>query len=54
MPKKDEVGIVLTPAQQQSRRARNKAIGLAIGFFAALFYVVTVVKLGGFMGTRPS
>lgn len=40
-------GIVLTPEQAKSRRARNVAIGLAIALFIALFYVVTIVKLGG-------
>jgi hypothetical protein len=38
-------GIVLTPEQLRSRRARNIAIGLAIGFFALLFYAVTIAKL---------
>jgi hypothetical protein len=38
--------VALTPSQQKSRRARNIAIGLALGLFALLFYVVTIVKLG--------
>jgi hypothetical protein len=45
-------GVVLTPEQQSSRRARNIAIGVAIACFIALFYVVTIVKLGGAV-TRP-
>ena len=45
--------IVLTPAQQKSRRARNVAIGLALGLFALLFYVVTLVKLGPGVLNRP-
>jgi hypothetical protein len=44
---KDRGGIVLTPEQEKSRRARNVAIGVAIALFIALFYVVTIVKLGG-------
>ena len=40
-----EEGIVLTPEQSRSRRARNIAIGLALGFFALLFYAVTIAKL---------
>ena len=40
-----EEGIVLTPEQLRSRRARNIAIGLAVGFFALLFYAVTIAKL---------
>jgi hypothetical protein len=45
--------IALTPAQQKSRRARNIAIGLALGLFALLFYVVTIVKLGPGVLNRP-
>ena len=41
-----ETGIVLTPEQQRSRRNRNIAIGLAVGFFVLLFYAVTIAKLG--------
>jgi hypothetical protein len=40
-----EEGIVLTPEQARSRRARNIAIGVAVGFFALLFYAVTIAKL---------
>lgn len=42
----------LTPEQEKRRRARNIAIALAIGGFILLFYVVTIVKLGGAV-TRP-
>ena len=45
--------VPLTPAQQKSRRARNVAIGLALGLFALLFYVVTIVKLGPGVLNRP-
>lgn len=40
-----EEGIVLTAEQRRSRRARNIAIGLALGFFAVLFYAVTIAKM---------
>jgi hypothetical protein len=46
-------GIEMTPAQLKSRRQRNIAIGLAIGFFAVLFYVVTIAKLGVGVLNRP-
>jgi hypothetical protein len=39
-------GLTLTPEQQRSRRARNIAIGLAVGALVLLFYVITIVKLG--------
>jgi hypothetical protein len=45
-PRKTD-GIVLTPEQERSRRARNIAIGVAVALFVALFYFVTIVKLGG-------
>ncbi len=41
----------LTPAQLRSRRARNIAISLTIGFLALLFYGVTIVKLSVRMGS---
>ena len=36
----------LTEQELRSRRARNIAVGLAIGALVALFYAVTIVKLG--------
>jgi hypothetical protein len=39
-------GIVLTTAQLKARRQRNIAIGLVVALLAALFYAVTIVKLG--------
>jgi hypothetical protein len=52
IPNKPE-GIRLTAAQEKSRRQRNLAIGLAIGFFVLLVYVVTIVKLGPAVLDRP-
>jgi hypothetical protein len=49
----DRRNVALTRAQQKSRRARNIAIGLALGLFALLFYVVTIVKLGPGVLNRP-
>ncbi len=46
-------GIVLTPEQQRSRRNRNIAIGVAVGFLVLLFYVVTIAKLGSHVLDRP-
>jgi hypothetical protein len=39
-------GIVLTPQQLRNRRLRNIAIGVSVGLLAALFYAITIVKLG--------
>lgn len=46
-------GLQLTPEQAKSRRARNIAIGLAVGFLVLLFYAVTIVKLGPGILQRP-
>jgi hypothetical protein len=37
-------GIVLTAAQQKSRRQRSIAIALALGVLVVLFFAVTMVK----------
>jgi len=49
----DQPGFQLTPQQLKSRRQRNIAIGLAVGFFVLLFYVVTIAKLGPGVMSRP-
>ena len=49
----DEKGIVLTDEQKRRRRARSIAIALALGALVALFYVVTIVKLGPGVLRRP-
>lgn len=46
-------GVVLTEAQIKARRQRNLAIGLVVALLAALFYAVTIVKLGP-NAIRPS
>ena len=51
--KTEDEGIVLTPEQKKSRSQRNIAIGLAVGFFVLLFYVVTIAKLGPNVLARP-
>ncbi len=50
---RDNDGIVLTPQQLRSRRNRNIAIGVTIGFLVILFYVVTIAKLGPGVLKRP-
>jgi hypothetical protein len=42
-----EEGIRLTPEELRRRRARSIAIALALGAFVVLFYIVTIVKIGG-------
>jgi hypothetical protein len=38
---------VLTPEEARRRRARNIAVALVLLGLAVLFYIVTLVKLGG-------
>lgn len=51
-PQNQEDGVVLTPEQSKSRRARNIAIGITVALLAVLFYAVTLVKLGGAVANR--
>lgn len=51
--RRDNEGVVLTPQQVRSRRNRNIAIGVAVGFLVILFYVVTIAKLGPGVLKRP-
>jgi hypothetical protein len=46
-------GIVLTEEQQRRRRARSIAIALALGALVVLFYVITIIKVGPHVLTRP-
>ena len=46
-------GIVLTEEQKRLRRARSIAIALSLGALVLLFYLVTIVKLGPAVLTRP-
>lgn len=40
--------IELNEAQKKSRRNRNVALGLVLAGLVVLFYLVTLVKVGGF------
>ncbi len=48
-----EEGIKLTDDQKKSRRARSIAIALTLAALVVLFYVVTIVKLGPSVLSRP-
>jgi hypothetical protein len=39
-------GIVLSAAQQRTRRTRSIALALVLAGFSILFYLVTIVKMG--------
>ncbi len=45
--------VVLTDAQKRRQRARSVAIALALAAFVALFYVVTIVKIGSNIANAP-
>ncbi len=46
-------GIRLTAQQLRARRARSIAIALALGAFVVLVFLVTIVRLGSNVLTRP-
>ena len=48
-----ERGIRLTEQQLRARRSRSIAIALALGAFVVVIFVVTLVKLGANVLTRP-
>jgi hypothetical protein len=43
----EEGGIVLTPEQKRQQRSRSVAIALLLAGLMVLFFVVTIVKIGG-------
>lgn len=45
-------GLILTEDQKRRRRRRNMAIGVILAVMVALFYVMTLVKLGGTVAGR--
>jgi hypothetical protein len=46
-------GIRLTEQQLRARRSRSIAIALALGAFVIIVFLVTIVRLGGNVLTRP-
>ena len=46
-------GFVLTEEQKRRRRARSLAIALVLGGLVLLFYIITIVRLGPNVLTRP-
>ena len=42
--------IQLSEAQQKSRRNRNIALGVVLAVLVVLFYLITLVKIGGMNG----
>jgi hypothetical protein len=42
--------VKVTDKQKKSRRNRNVALGLVLAGLVGLFYVITIVKIGGIGG----
>ncbi|XUY27349.1 hypothetical protein RMR21_002985 [Agrobacterium sp. rho-8.1] len=40
--------IKLNDAQRKSRRGRNIALGIVLAALVVLFYIITIIKIGGF------
>ncbi|WP_346910873.1 hypothetical protein [uncultured Roseibium sp.] len=49
----EDNGVKLTEKQQKNRRSRSIAIALVLAALVVLFYVVTIVKMGPDVLTRP-
>lgn len=47
-----ENGVRLTEQQRRRRRSRSIAIAVALAAVVAIFYIVTIVKLGGNVAAR--
>ena len=45
--------VVLTPEQVKARRSRNIAVALMLVALVALFFVMTIVRMGGAVMDRP-
>ncbi|NWH07499.1 MAG: hypothetical protein HXY22_02435 [Alphaproteobacteria bacterium] len=43
----------LTQEQAKARRGRNIALAFVLGGLVILFFVVTIVRLGGHVADRP-
>ena len=43
----------LTPGQLRARRSRSVAIALILGALAVMFFVMTIVRMGGNVLDRP-
>lgn len=50
----DEPPLRWSPEQLKRRGQRNLALALVLGALVALFFVITVTKLGGNVADRPS
>ena len=52
-PAKTEAPLVPTKEQLARRRSRSVALAVALGLLVVLFYLVTIVKIGGNIASRP-
>jgi hypothetical protein len=48
-----EEGVRLTDAQKKRRRTRSIAVAVALGVLVALFYALTIARLGQNVLTTP-
>jgi hypothetical protein len=57
MPDKDSLpdtdGVRLTPEEKARQAKRNRAIAIAVAGLCALFYLITVFKMGPSILSRP-
>ena len=53
MADEEQDGIRLTDEQRRRRRTRSVAIAVVLGALVALFYVITIFKMGASVADRP-
>lgn len=49
----DNQPVMLTPQQVKARRSRNVAVALMLAALVILFFVMTIVRMGGSVMDRP-
>jgi len=52
MEQHEEEGRKLTPEELRRQKRRSVALALFLGFLAILFFVTTIVRLGGNVANR--
>jgi predicted nucleic acid-binding Zn ribbon protein len=53
MASEEQGGVILTAEEKRRRRTRSIAIAFALGALVVLFYLVTILRLGGNVFNRP-
>ena len=52
-PNSENDTVVLSEAEKRRQRTRSIAIALGLAALAVLFFLVTLIRMGGDVGNRP-